>query len=326
VSARSFAHRSLILVTALATATAIAVLPGGSATAAPSPAEIDRQLHDLGVKLDAINEQYNDAFELLKQSRAKQVALGAKIKTYQVKTDAYEQKVGNIGAAAYRGGRPDMTSVILNGGSPETLLEQLSLLDVITHDQRGTIEGLLKAKRPLDDAKRKLDAEVAKQAAQELKIRKAKDALKKDLAKWRTLKAQATPRASRSSSGTTPVYNGPAEGRGRTVVQFAFAQLGKPYVFGADGPDSYDCSGLTLAAWRTVGVSMPHSANQQYASFPKVSKANLQPGDIVFFYDPIHHNGIYIGNNTVIHAPQEGEVVEKIGLDVMPYSGAVRPS
>jgi cell wall-associated NlpC family hydrolase len=326
VSARLFAHRSLVLLASLVTATALAVLPGGTATAAPSPAEIERQLDDLGVKLDKINEQYNDAYETLKQSRAKQATLGAQIKAYQVKTDAYEQKVNQIGAAAYKGGRPGMMSVVLNGGSPDTLLEQLSILDVVTRDQSGTIEGLLAAKRPLDDAKRKLDAEVAKQAAQELKIRKTKDALNKDLAKWRALKAQATPRASRSSGGTPPVYDGPAEGRGRTVVEFAFAQLGKPYVFGADGPDSYDCSGLTLAAWRVVGVSMPHSARQQYAAFPKVSRANLQPGDIVFFYDPIHHNGIYIGNNTAIHAPQEGENVEKISLDAMPYSGAVRPS
>jgi cell wall-associated NlpC family hydrolase len=325
VSARSLAHRSLVLVISVTTATALAVIPGGSANAAPSPAEIDRSIKDLGIKLDAINEQYNSANVRLQATRAKQLTLAAQIKTYKVKTDAYEQRVDEIGASAYKNGRAGMVNVLLSGGSPETVLDQLTVLDVISRDQSGTIEGLLKAKRPLDDAKRKLDAEVGQQAAVEKKLREAKAALNKELVKFRALKAQQTPRASRSTT-RPPVYDGPAQGRGRTVVEFAFAQLGKPYVFGADGPGSYDCSGLTMAAWRQVGVSLPHSAHEQYEQEPKVSKANLQPGDIVFFYSPIHHNGIYIGNGTVIHAPQEGEYVEKIAMSAMPYSGAVRPS
>src|SRR5215218_4076873 len=326
-SARSFAHRSFVLVVSVAAATALAVIPGGSASAAPTPAEIDRAVHDLGVKLNAINEQYNDAKVLLGQSKARQAQLDAQIKVYRVKTDAYEQQVGKIGAAAYRGGRASVLNVLLSGGSPQTVMDQLEALDVVTRDQRASVDGLIKAKKPLEAAKRKLDAEVATQAAQEKTLRTKKAALDKDLAKWRVLKAQQTPRASRSTDRTTqPVYDGPASGRGATVVKYAYAQLGDPYVFGASGPNSFDCSGLTMAAWNQVGVSLPHSARQQYASEPKVSKANLQPGDIVFFYDPISHNGLYVGGGTVIHAPQPGEYVEKIALSAMPYSGAVRPS
>jgi cell wall-associated NlpC family hydrolase len=323
--ARKSGHRPLVLVASIATATALAMIPSGTATAAPSPAEVDRQVKTLGIELDRINEQYNEAFELLKQSRAKQTTLNAQIKTYQVKTSAYEQKVGQIGAAAYRGGRAGMVNVVLAGGSPETVYEQMAMLDVVTRDQRSSIDSLLKAKKPLDEAKRKLDAEVAKQAAQEKKLRDTKASLNKELVKFRKLQALQTPRSSRGG-GRAPIYDGPAQGRARTVVDFAHAQIGKPYVFGADGPDSYDCSGLTMAAWRKVGVSLPHSAHRQYEQEPKVSKANLQPGDIVFFYSDRHHNGIFIGNGKVIHAPQEGENVEIIQMQYMPYAGAARPS
>jgi cell wall-associated NlpC family hydrolase len=323
--ARSLARRSLVL--AAVAATALAVIPGGTATAAPTPAEIERSVSALGVKLDAINEQYNTALERLKKSRAEQAVLAAKIKTYSVKTDAYEKRVGEIAAAAYRGGRPSTFNAILSGGSPDAVLEQMAALDVVTREQRGSIDGLLKAKKPLDDAKRKLDAQVAAQAFQEKKLRDSKTALNTDLAKWKALNAQLSPRASRSSDRSTqPVYDGPASGRGATVVKFAYAQLGKPYVFGADGPGSYDCSGLTLAAWSRVGVSLPHSAHLQYEQEAHVSKANLQPGDVVFFYSPISHNGIYVGDGNVIHAPQEGENVKLAKMSVMPFSGAARPS
>ncbi len=318
-SARTFARRSLVL--AACVATVLTMVPGGNAAAAPSPADIDRSIKTLGAKLDAVNEQYNEAFELLKQSRAKQATLTAQIKTFEVKTSAYEAKVGDIGAAAFRGGRPGMANVMLSGGSPETVLEQMAMLDIVTRDQRTSIDALLAAKKPLDDAKRKLDAEVANQAAQEKKLRDTKTILNRDIAK---LKSQL-PRSSRSGD-RAPVYDGPAQGRARVVVEFAHAQVGKPYVFGADGPGSYDCSGLTMASWRKVGISLPHSAKQQYAQEPKVSKSALQPGDIVFFYSPISHNGVYIGNGKVIHAPEPGDNVKIANMSVMPYSGAVRPS
>ena len=323
--ARSLVRRSLVL--AAVAATALAVIPGGTANAAPTPAEIERTAKDLGGKLDATNEQYNNANVLLKQSRAKQVELAAKVKTFEVQTDAYEKRVGAIGASAYRGGRPSALNVVLGGGSPDTVLQQLAVLDVVTRDQRGSIDELLKARKPLDDAKRKLDKEVAAQAFQEQTLREKKATLTKDLAKWEALRAQLGARASRSAGRSAPpVYDGPASGRGATVMKYAYAQIGDPYVFGASGPNSFDCSGLTMAAWSQVGVSMPHSAKQQYAKFPKVSKANLQPGDIVFFYSPISHNGLYAGNGMVVHAPQPGESVEKISLSAMPFSGAARPS
>ena len=103
------------------------------------------------------------------------------------------------------------------------------------------------------------------------------------------------------------------------------AQIGDNYVFGATGMSSWDCSGLTMRAYASVGVSLPHSSRAQYSSGRHISYSNLQPGDLVFFYSPIHHVGIYIGGGMIVHAANPSEGVLTAPLSSMPFSGAVRP-
>ncbi|GAB3990427.1 C40 family peptidase [Nocardioides marmoraquaticus] len=109
------------------------------------------------------------------------------------------------------------------------------------------------------------------------------------------------------------------------AVAYAMAQVGKSYVWGAAGPDAFDCSGLTMAAWATEGVSLPHNSQAQYAAGTPVSESELQPGDLVFYYSPISHVGMYVGNGQVVNALNPGSGVQVSGLHDMPYSGAVRP-
>jgi len=118
---------------------------------------------------------------------------------------------------------------------------------------------------------------------------------------------------------------GPPSPRAALVVAYAIAQLGKPYVFAASGPDTFDCSGLTMMAWRQVGVSMAHFAATQFDQFPRVSIDALAPGDLVFFYPTIHHVGIYIGGGKMIHAPHTGDVVRVGSINRLDLVGAVRP-
>jgi cell wall-associated NlpC family hydrolase len=127
----------------------------------------------------------------------------------------------------------------------------------------------------------------------------------------------------RQKSNDTPAAS--SGGRGVRALAFARAQLGKPYRFASAGPNSYDCSGLTYAAWKSVGVSLPRSSRSQYGVGSYVSKSNLQLGDLVFFYSPISHVALYAGNGTVIHAPHPGASVEYIKMSYMPYAGAKRP-
>lgn len=115
-------------------------------------------------------------------------------------------------------------------------------------------------------------------------------------------------------------------GKGAKALAFALSQRGKPYRFGAVGPGSYDCSGLTLSAWRAAGVSLDRTAAAQFHDGVAVAKSDLQPGDLVFFYGGSPgHVAMYVGNGYVVHAPHPGASVTLIKMSYMPYSGARRP-
>ncbi|SFK55048.1 C40 family peptidase [Geodermatophilus ruber] len=129
------------------------------------------------------------------------------------------------------------------------------------------------------------------------------------------------PPAASSSEGSPAAPDQAAQ----TAVDTAMNQRGKPYEYGAAGPDSYDCSGLTQYAWGAAGVELPHSSKQQSQTGTPVARADLQPGDLVFFYDPVSHAGVYVGNNQVVHAPTEGDVVKVTDIDAIgDYNSARR--
>ena len=124
-----------------------------------------------------------------------------------------------------------------------------------------------------------------------------------------------------SSSSSAPAPSAAA----RTAVDTARGQVGKPYEYGAAGPDSYDCSGLTQYAYAAAGVSLPHSSSMQSQMGTPVSRSELQPGDLVFFYSPVSHVGMYIGNGQMVHAATSGQPVKVAGLDSMgSFTGARR--
>ena len=132
------------------------------------------------------------------------------------------------------------------------------------------------------------------------------------------------PPSSSGGSGGSP-GTGSSSSIGRRVVAYALARVGDPYVWGAAGPRAYDCSGLTMRAYQSVGISLPHSSAAQYGYGRHVSASALQPGDLVFYYSPIHHVGIYIGGGMIVNAENPGVGVTVAPLYSMPYAGAVRP-
>ncbi len=127
---------------------------------------------------------------------------------------------------------------------------------------------------------------------------------------------------SRASAGSSKS----SSSRGERAMAFAKRQLGKPYVFAAEGPDAYDCSGLVLAAWKSVGVSLPRLADDQLTAGRKVSRSELRPGDVIGYYSPVHHVGLYLGNGKIIDAPRPGKSVRIVSIDYMPYNWASRPA
>ncbi|MFJ4640479.1 NlpC/P60 family protein [Streptomyces hygroscopicus] len=173
-----------------------------------------------------------------------------------------------------------------------------------------------------------------------LEKKKAEEARRKAAALAEKQRQEATARKKRqeqqqngsdSSGSTAPSApsspSAPSNGsKAAQAIAFAKAQLGKPYVWGATGPSSFDCSGLTQAAWKSAGISLPRTTWDQVKAGTRVSTSELQPGDLVFFYDDISHVGLYIGDGMMIHAPKPGDVVKKAPITEMPIYGSVRPA
>jgi peptidoglycan DL-endopeptidase CwlO len=196
--------------------------------------------------------------------------------------------------------------------------------------------------KKLDQAKKvlaKLTADQQKQLAEAEKKATAKAnaegrAATKATAKTNTDSRAATKAPAKTNAGGRSATKAPQDStrgsvtgssKGAKALAYAKAQLGEPYARSGAGPSSWDCSGLTMKAWGSVGVSLPHSSRQQYNRGKVVDKSDLQLGDLVFFYSDIHHVGLYAGNGQVIHAPRPGKSVEYIKMSYMPYAGARRP-
>ncbi|MER6018376.1 C40 family peptidase [Streptomyces anulatus] len=225
--------------------------------------------------------------------------------------------------------------------SLETLTETQATLasskkDVQTKltEARGLLSRLTaEEKARLAELERKKEAE-AKEKAAKLAARQAAEAKERAEAeeKAREEAAKESGDGSGSGTGTDP---GPGTGSGtdsgyaakaEKVLAFARAQIGKPYVWGASGPSSYDCSGLTQAAWREAGVTLPRTTWDQVEVGTRVATSDLKPGDLVFFYDDISHVGIYKGDGMMIHAPKPGANVREESIYYMPIYGSVRPA
>lgn len=142
---------------------------------------------------------------------------------------------------------------------------------------------------------------------------------------WAVLQAGGQAPSSGSGGGSDAPPPPPTATAGEVALAFAKDQLGEKYKYGAAGPDRWDCSGLTMKAWAEAGVSLPHNAAAQDKIGTKVKKADLRPGDLVFFYSGPSHVGIYAGNGEVIHAPKPGSKVSYIKISSMPWKGARRP-
>ncbi|WP_369376920.1 NlpC/P60 family protein [Streptomyces sp. cg36] len=201
-----------------------------------------------------------------------------------------------------------------------------SLLDRLTAREKARLAELERKKEA--EARRRAEELAARQAA-------AKKAAARAAADAAARTGSGTGGSGTGGSGTggsgtgssttppAPAPTGTAEAS--KALAFARAQLGKPYVWGATGPSSYDCSGLTQAAWRAAGVDLPRTTWDQAKTGTPVATADLRPGDLVFFYDDISHVGVYVGDGMMIHAPKPGAYVREESIYSMPIHGSVRP-
>ncbi len=320
--AHSLARSPRIAASATIVVLALLVIPATRGHADPmTEAQARQAAASLQKPMEQAIEDFDTASVLLQQSQARAKTLKAQAAAQQKKVDDYDAAVSEFAASAYRGARMDIVTSLLQSGSPQQFLDQMSTLENLSRTQRAQLSALTAAKRTLDSQKREIQAELAAQRTNEQIQQLRKAQITKTLQHYKALIAKFNPGRAAVTGG---FYTGPATGSARIALQTAFAQLGKPYVWGAAGPRSFDCSGLTMFSWRAAGVSLPHSSRMQFSSGRHVARADLQPGDLVFFGSPIHHVGIYIGAGQMIHAPTPGDVV-RIGSITSDYVGAVRP-
>ncbi|MEU4177238.1 NlpC/P60 family protein [Streptomyces sp. NPDC026589] len=209
------------------------------------------------------------------------------------------------------------------------LTEARGLLSRLTAEEKARLAEL--ERRQEAEAKEKAAKLAARQAAEAKERAEAEEKAREEAAK-ESGGGSGTGSGSGTGTGTDP---GSGYGTGtdsgyatkaEKVLAFARAQIGKPYVWGASGPSSYDCSGLTQAAWREAGVTLPRTTWDQVEVGTRVATSDLVPGDLVFFYDDISHVGIYKGDGMMIHAPKPGANVREESIYSMPIYGSVRPA
>jgi cell wall-associated NlpC family hydrolase len=302
----------------------------------PGSAQADPDIDEVGAKVDRLyheaevaQERYHDAKLELDELRSDLGSLKADQARQDDRLDVVQEQVRDSVIRQYQGESLSAVGQVFVSDEPRAFLDQLATMTSYSELQSQLFASYSREATALDirrDAtERRLSdiAELEKQLAEEkatvdANLADAKELLSDLEAEER---AQMTSRSSTTEAPTTVA----ASGNAGAAVNFALAQVGDAYVYGAAGPDAYDCSGLTMAAWAQAGVSLPHSSSAQYSSGPQVAASALQPGDLVFYYSPISHVGMYIGNGQIVHAANPSTGVQVAGLYSMPYSGAVRP-
>lgn len=316
-------RRALALVAAAACATVGFALTGTAAHADPNATTLEKNMDATWSKLEANGEKYKQNEYQLRKNQAESRKLGKQLKPLQQKVDAMYKEVGSYAAAAYKGGNLSAVNSILTYGSASTMLDQVATLDRMAAEQHRKVAKYEKAKNALDAKKRKYDSLVAQNKKQQIKLAAEKKKLQSDMDTMEKQYQQTAAGRAQSGSGLPDI--GYIPGPAGKAVRYAIDHLGDPYVWDTAGPNEFDCSGLTMAAWAQAGVSMRHYTYDQYAAFPHVGHDELQPGDLTF-WNGGEHVGIYIGKGYVIHAPQPGEGVKVSPVDYPgSWYGAVRP-
>jgi len=336
----------LAVVTSLA-AFSVSVLPGTAQATPGQPVSTPKTSQDAAAKV----EQLANQLEILSEDINGRSALVAKLKITSKKAndaaktadDQYAKLAGEVSAivrTTYMAAPFGQFATLMTSSSPEDFLAQLSTLERMSKQRGKVIGSALRAKQQRDAAKATAQAALSKAMTEWTTLVHKQQSLKSQIATYKDLfnKLSAKERqqligvggtADRGSPRTTPPTGLPPapNPKANIAVQTALAQLGKPYRWGAYGPDQFDCSGLTMFSWGKAGVALPHQSAQQYNYGTHVAAdlSVLKPGDLLFFYSPtIHHVAIYIGNNQMVHAPQDNVPVQVVGVDWKNIVGATR--
>lgn len=310
----------------------------GGAVLLPTPSIADPSITDVRASVDRLyheaeqaSERYNDARLRLQEAKANLAALREDLDRQLEAVEERRDEVAAAVVADYQGQTLTTAGQVVLANDPDAFLSRLATISEHNAQRGSLVEELaLEVERlELREALAEREVAVIEESEAALAAEKAiiDEKAEEAEALLGRMEEERELRVSRSAPRppATPAAAAPASGRAAAAVNYALAQVGDAYVWGAMGPNAFDCSGLTSAAWAQAGVSLPHSSSAQMAYGPRVSSSALQPGDLVFYYSPVSHVGIYIGNGQIVHAANPSTGVRVAPVFSMPFSGAVRP-
>ena len=320
--------RLVSVLSGLALAAGVGLVPG-SASAEPDIKDVQTRVDRLWHQAEVAQERYHDARLELTELRSDLKSLQADQARQDQRLEAVRDRVKDAVIGQYQGENLSAVGQVFVSKDPSAFMSELATMSSYNDLQSQLFTDYSNQVKALEIRTSATQHRLADISATEKQLAKDKAAVDSKLAEAKDLlghlKAQARAAMTSRSDVRAPAPSVAVSGRASAAVNYALAQVGKPYVYGASGPSSYDCSGLTMASWAQAGVYLPHSSSAQYSSGPHIAASALQPGDLVFYYSPISHVGMYIGGGRIVHAANPGTGVTISSLYSMPYSGAVRP-
>jgi len=324
-------------------------LPAAAAPLPPPPQQPKKTLEEVRKEIDGLYRQaaaatdaYNLAEEKAEEQSEEIVKLARMIVAGRERIEDLKSRAGAAARAQYRnGGLPDGAQFVLTD-DPQLFLDNAGRLkeghkatkDLLGEMNRTQAELTAYANEASLNWT-KLEANRVKQARAKKEINDKIEAAKKlesqlaaeERARLLRMEEQERSRAQNAWLGTGVLKGGSANATaaGRRAVEFATAQIGKPYVWGAEGPGSYDCSGLTQTAWGNAGRDIPRTSQEQWRLLPRVDVRDMRPGDLIVYYKDASHIGMYVGDGMMVHAPRPGRNVTLAGAGSMEILGVVRP-
>jgi len=307
--------------------------------AAPQPTvdQVQARINQLTSQFDKVSQQLDQASQQLSAAQSRLSQVRAHLNHANAQFQAAQASVAQNAAAAFEDTGATSIAGLLTSGNPSVVLQQGSLLMELSGTRNAQTRQLLTDASQLAGVEQEMQRTEAGIATLKSQLAGHKGSLGKLIATEKaTLASLTVPQQqtvvsnSIGANGTSAPqqYSGPTSTQAGKAVAFAYAQLGKPYQWGATGPGSYDCSGLVQAAWAAAGVTIPRDTYQQWAALPHIATSAIQPGDLLF-YDGIGHVAMYVGGGYIIDAPQTGMNVQKLPMNTGWYTstfdGAVRP-
>jgi peptidoglycan DL-endopeptidase CwlO len=304
---------------------------GSNTTALATPAtsaRLEEQLDRLNREADQLVEQYNQSNEALQRVQRSLKTLRAQASGAEADLRRLRTTLGARASAAYVQGAGSAVAAVLGSDDPAAAIARVQVLDLLAAHDGDLMDQLGVAGKAFAERQASLVAAEKAQAAEVKRLAAKKAEVEGAAARTRALLSRM--RAADRPAAPSPVApppsggggGGPVSGSAAAVVAYARAQVGKPYCYGGEGPGCFDCSGLTMMAWRQAGVSLPHSSAAQYNVGRRLSASELRPGDLIFYYSPISHVSIYIGGGQRISATHTGDYVrvQSLGSSIVGYA------